>query len=452
MEGWIPGKRWDQFKDLIKEGSVYTVEKFDLAKPKKNYRSVDNPIRICFTWRTKVAEIVPAPQNFPMFAYTALPLNKLSDRVDNIITLSDVVGLVNKVTPLLPPYGKAKSHRRQLYITDGSTYATVTLWGEQADSLDIDELIAASAEGPVIVLFVGMTVGEYSGSLALQSTSVTRCYVNAPLPEIADVRESTKDLPYRIEWHTGKNKNDAEAIPSSITEISTFEPNDIMGMRYKLSAKITEIHEGDGWYYMSCTDCWKKLIQENGNYRCPDCTTTVPLPRYRFVARAIDANSTASDDTKFADLYFFGPKGEAAIGQKALSLMASVNKQPTRLPDDLLAIVGKEFNVVVSPRHESLDAYHMHFQVEIVDPIIQPTVRHEQGTPGPSTSQAPQDLLALQPTEQAQTAEEMSTPPPSTDTTPQHPPSGSSAKTKRKNNGGGKAPKSKKGLQFSEED
>jgi hypothetical protein len=43
--------------------------------------------------------------------------------------------------------------------------------------------------------------------------------------------------------------------------------------------------------------------------------------------------------------------------------MASVNKQPTRLPDDLLAIVGKEFNVVVSPRHESLDAYHMHFQV-----------------------------------------------------------------------------------------
>jgi hypothetical protein len=32
------------------------------------------------------------------------------------------------------------------------------------------------------------------------------------------------------------------------------------------------------------------------------------------------------------------------------------------------------------------------------------------------------------------------------------PPSGSSAKTKRKNNGGGKDPKSKKGLQFPEED
>jgi hypothetical protein len=88
MEGWIPGKRWDQFKDLIKEGFVYTVEKFDLAKPKKNYRSVDNPLRTCFTWRTQVVEIVPPPESFPMFAYSALPLNMLSDRVDNIITLS----------------------------------------------------------------------------------------------------------------------------------------------------------------------------------------------------------------------------------------------------------------------------------------------------------------------------------------------------------------------------
>jgi hypothetical protein len=48
------------------------------------------------------------------------------------------------------------------------------------------------------------------------------------LPSVSCLRSSTKDLPYRIEWHTGKNKNDAEAIPSSITEISTFEPNDIM--------------------------------------------------------------------------------------------------------------------------------------------------------------------------------------------------------------------------------
>ncbi|KAM0892362.1 hypothetical protein ACQ4PT_025798 [Festuca glaucescens] len=231
IEGLIPGNRWDQFKDLIKEGFVYIVEKFDLTSPKKSYRSVDNPLRICFTWRTKLAEVVAPPENFPMFAYTALPLNMLSHRVDNNTTLS--------------------------------------------------------------------------GLLALQSTPVTRCYVNAPLPEIADVRE-----------------------------------------------------------------------------------------RYRFIARAIDTNSTDSEDAKFADLYFFGPRGEAAIGQKALSLLTSVRGQPNTLPEDLLAIVGKEFNVVVTPRRESLASYHMHLQA----------------------------------------------------------PSGSSARTKRKNSTTAKNPKTKKGLHFSDDD
>jgi hypothetical protein len=46
------------------------------------------------------------------------------------------------------------------------------------------------------------------------------------------ISSRTKDLPYHIEWHTGKTKNDAEPIPSSITEISTFEPNDIMVRPY----------------------------------------------------------------------------------------------------------------------------------------------------------------------------------------------------------------------------
>ncbi|KAM0897818.1 hypothetical protein ACQ4PT_022307 [Festuca glaucescens] len=235
MKGLIPGNRWDQFKDLIKEGFVYIVEKFDLTRPKKSYRSVDNPLRICFTWRTKLTEVVAPPENFPMFAYTALPLNMLSHRVDNNTTLSDVVGLVNKVTTIFPPSGKAKSHKRQVYITDG---------------------------------------------------------------------------------------------------------------------------------------------------------------RYRFIARAIDTNSTDSEDAKFVDLYFFGPQGEAAVGQKALSLLTSVRGQPNTLPEDLLAIVGKEFNVVVTPRRESLDSYHMHLQA----------------------------------------------------------PSGSSARTKHKNSTTAKNPKTKKGLHFSDGD
>jgi hypothetical protein len=79
MEGLVSGKRIDQFRDRLKEGYVYTIDKFDLSDPKKSYLSVGNPFRICFTMRTILTEVVPPPENFPQFAYTALLFNRLSD-------------------------------------------------------------------------------------------------------------------------------------------------------------------------------------------------------------------------------------------------------------------------------------------------------------------------------------------------------------------------------------
>lgn len=150
-----------------------------------------------------------------------------------------------------------------MYITAGSEHAIVTLWGEQADLFDADGFMEASSEEHVIVLFVGMTVSQYSGLLAFKSTSVTRWHVNVPILEIAAVRERSKHLPWRIELHNG-NHNRAEPTVSSIIEISTFEPNDIMKM---------------GGYYISCAEYWKKLTLEDGVYKCPWCPTVVPLPR-----------------------------------------------------------------------------------------------------------------------------------------------------------------------------
>jgi hypothetical protein len=55
MEGTVPGKRVEQFRDQLKEGSIYTTENFDLYDPRKSYRSVDHPFPIFFTMRTCVS-------------------------------------------------------------------------------------------------------------------------------------------------------------------------------------------------------------------------------------------------------------------------------------------------------------------------------------------------------------------------------------------------------------
>lgn len=121
---------------------------------------------------------------------------------------------------------------------------------------------------------------------------------------------------------------------------------------------------------MSCTACWKKVILEDGDYKCPRCPTTVPLPRYRFITRAIDIDSADNEATKFADLYFFGPRGEIVVGKEALTLLSSIRGQANTVPQDLLAIVGKEFSIVATPRRESLDSLHTHLEVQIAEPTV----------------------------------------------------------------------------------
>ena len=88
MEGTIPGNRVDQFRARLREGSVYTIEKFNLYDAKKSYRAVDHPLRICFTQRTVVNEVLTQPEGFPIFAYSAFPFIVLTGRVDQNVLMS----------------------------------------------------------------------------------------------------------------------------------------------------------------------------------------------------------------------------------------------------------------------------------------------------------------------------------------------------------------------------
>ncbi|KAM0876740.1 hypothetical protein ACQ4PT_035996 [Festuca glaucescens] len=245
--------------------------------------------------------------------------------------LIDVVGLVNKVTYVLPPSGNARSQKRQVYITDGSEHAIVTLCGEHADLFDADGLMEASDEEPIIVLFVGMTISL----LAFKNTSVTRWHVNVPILEIADVRERSKHLLWCIELHSA-NQSRSEPTVSLIEEMAAFEPNDIMGEFYKISNRITDVLITKGWYYISCKEYWKMVTLEDGVYKCPWCPTVIPLPRYRLIVGAVDAGSTDPLDAKFTDLYLFGPPEETVVRKEALLLVSSVRGLTNAVPKDLL--------------------------------------------------------------------------------------------------------------------
>jgi hypothetical protein len=65
------------------------------------------------------------------------------------------------------------------------------------------------------------------------------------------------------------------------------------------------------------------------------------LTQLLYLTRAIDIDSADNEATKFADLYFFGPRGEIVVGKEALTLLSSIRGQANTVPQNLLAIVGK---------------------------------------------------------------------------------------------------------------
>jgi hypothetical protein len=65
----------------------YVIDRFDLYDPRKSYIPVDHSLRIRFTLKIVLAEVVPPPENFPLLAYTALPFSMLLHRIDRNILL-----------------------------------------------------------------------------------------------------------------------------------------------------------------------------------------------------------------------------------------------------------------------------------------------------------------------------------------------------------------------------
>ncbi|KAM0863481.1 hypothetical protein ACQ4PT_044573 [Festuca glaucescens] len=140
MEGNVPAVNMAQFKDVLKEGTIYTIQGFMVKPARDRYKTVDHQHRITITQYTKVQEVLPEPHGVPLVAHCLQPLSVLEKRARNTIVLSE--------------------------------------------NFDQESVRASSAQGSVAILFVSMNVDYYLGKLCFKGTFLTRSYINIPIPEM----------------------------------------------------------------------------------------------------------------------------------------------------------------------------------------------------------------------------------------------------------------------------
>ncbi|KAM3348150.1 hypothetical protein ACQJBY_021831 [Aegilops geniculata] len=192
MDGQVPAWLAQLFLQRIKEDDVYYIHHFNVVHPSLPYRAVDHPCMAMFTRDTEISKDEHVPDGFPVYAYKISPYEVLRSRENNTALMSDAIGLMLEVSNVKTVIvNGAPRAVRNVYISDGRETAAVALWEAQANQFPAEILQQQMQQGPVVILFVAVTVKLREGQLCLQGSKVCRWYPNAPIPEVLALQNSS---------------------------------------------------------------------------------------------------------------------------------------------------------------------------------------------------------------------------------------------------------------------
>ncbi|XP_035845102.1 uncharacterized protein LOC110934392 [Helianthus annuus] len=147
---------------------------------------------------------------------------------------------------------------------------TVALWEEIAtvkSRFNRAEIDAASA--PIILAMTTLKAKIYyghgiTGTLQLSSTSATHVYLN---PQTVET-ETLKEMYEKSDMHNCEitTTTDLEVPISHLLQGNSG----IIGKRFTIKGKITEIMSDKNWHYNACPKCRQTMIQTGSEWFCVD--------------------------------------------------------------------------------------------------------------------------------------------------------------------------------------
>nr|VDD01847.1 unnamed protein product [Brassica rapa] len=133
-------------------------------------------------------------------------------------------------------------------------------------------------------------------------------------------------------------------------------------------AKVTDIQVAEGWCYIGCSVCSKKLIREETSFTCAPCneTNAVAQPRYRVILSVSDETGIAAFlgfDTEITKLT------NVLAAEAAQILGVGLNAQvDTDLPRVLSELVGKTYTFQLKLKDFNFTSNHQTFTISRIFP------------------------------------------------------------------------------------
>ncbi|KAH0936270.1 hypothetical protein HID58_013387 [Brassica napus] len=372
VQGSISAIRQLTFRGRLTEGSVYTLSGFDVTRSNPKFRLTDGPVSICFNDGTAFEKLATTVRIIPTEHFRFRPYEQLIELANTGKQLPDVMGELRAIRSTITDHIPGAQRVMLTLRLESDVNVCVSLFDSLA--LAFHSKLDLYGREPRIVLVTGINP---------KNVSDKRAFVLAVISFVDDIPMVT--LPDVGTEQSGSSSKVVHAQKIELLTVAELTQFVISGdpqiIEFLCTAKVTEIQQSEGWCYIGCAVCSKKLIREESSFTCAPCNVTnaVAKLRYRVVLSVSDNTGSAAFvgfDTEVAKLT------NVLASEAAQIVGIGINAQvDTDLPQALAGIVGNTYTFQLRLTDFNFTANHQTFTISRIFPAreLAPLPTFEEG-------------------------------------------------------------------------
>lgn len=285
----------DKYLNLLQEGKVYKISKGRVKLANRRYNTTSSNYEIAFSQDTIIKE-VSEDQSIGKIKFKFVPIDNLSNIEPN--KFADIIGIVQSVgqlSTIMTRRGQ-EMQKRTIVLVDSSLLSVdMTVWGEEASKYNEETL----ADNPVVAI-KSARVGEYGGrSLNLAMDSQFKMNLTTPQAKKLKAWYAERGITSTFTSISRNREGNAKYPRTPIKEANELGQSVEKPDTFTTHGRIIHIKIPPGdrvpWY-ASCpsTECRKKVIEDQGAWRCEKCQKSYPQPLYRWLLTFVLADHSES--------------------------------------------------------------------------------------------------------------------------------------------------------------
>ncbi|XP_033135118.1 uncharacterized protein LOC117127995 isoform X1 [Brassica rapa] len=365
IHGFIPANRANHYRSSLKTGSIVRLDRFDVARVGHTYKITEHQYVIRFIPSTRVVEVQTDAPVIKMDKFMVRRYEQLQVLANTSLELPDVVGEIKSVQGSDLKNQTARSRVVVRLLIEPNMTVFMSLWDEAASAFR--GLLKAGDKSQSVMLVTTVNPKLFggknhllsnpynvfiyfplkfilcSGNLYLNSTQGTRFFFDTSISEIAEFVSSIGATPPQDYTCVDTLERVKKKELVSIGDLNTFISNSneqTQEADFLCKAQIIGVIQENGWFFVSCTGCHKKLEKRGTSLDCSRCATSDVTGVVRFrVELAVDDGKDSTTFVVFDKEMNKLTKQEAAV----LALDEVSNGGEEYLPSCLEELAGKEF-------------------------------------------------------------------------------------------------------------